>query len=248
MPPWEVINVLLGVLATDGIPRLSQSEDDVNQDDSMTDSCDDFMLGIYDISRVHFISKTERELYTEIPKEDLCDGDGDGIGKLNRNMYGIRDAANGWFRDWQSLLASKGYKTGVANPALFHNPHCGARGGVYGDDFYVLATSKDHGEMNELLASTYSVRETHRLGFGRGCVQEATVLNRVVQLGIENGRTYVQIEPDSRHVQFILKILGLSSKSGSTAVPGVKVVGVELGRRLSEPQLSNIEISAFRSC
>ena len=170
------------------------------------------------------------------------------MGKLNRNMYGFRDAANGWFRDWQSLLASKGYKTGVANPALFHNPQRGARGGVHGDDFYVLAKSKDLDEANELLASSYSVRETHRLGFGHGCVQEATVLNRVVKLGIENGRKCVQIEPDSRHVQLIIKTLGFSSKSGSTAVPGVKVSDAELERRLSEPQLSKIETSAFRSC
>ena len=135
MPPWEMIKVLLGLLVTDGIPGLTQSEDDVNQDHSMTDSSDELMLGIFDISRAHFMPKAERELYIEIPKEDFCDGDGDVVGKLNRNMYGFRDAANGWFRDWQSLLASKGYKTGVANPALFHNPQCGARGGAHCDIF-----------------------------------------------------------------------------------------------------------------
>ena len=39
--------------------------------------------------------KAERELYIEIPKEDLNEDDGDVVGKLNRNMYGFRDAANG---------------------------------------------------------------------------------------------------------------------------------------------------------
>ena len=73
-------------------------------------------------------------------------------------------------------------------------------------------------------------------------------MNRVVKLGIENGRKYVQIEPESRHVQFIIKTLGLSSKCGSTPVPCVKAGDAELERRLSEPQLSKVETSAFRSC
>ena len=59
-------------------------------------------------------------------------------------------------------------------------------------------------------------------------------MNRVVKLGIENGRKYVQIEPDSRHVQLIIKTLGLSSTSGLTVVPGVRVSDAELERRLSE--------------
>ena len=84
--------------------------------------------------------KAERELYIEIPKEDLNEDDGDVVGKLNRNMYGFRDAANGWFKDWQQLLTSKGYQTGIANPALIHNSSDGARGAVHGDDFYILAT------------------------------------------------------------------------------------------------------------
>ena len=123
-------------------------------------------------------------------------------------MYGFRDAANGWFKDLQQLLTSKGYQTGIANPALIHNSSNGARGAVHGDDFYVLATANGLDELNDLLASKYIVRETHRLGFGPGCVREATILNRVVRLGYEDGRKYVQIEPDARHVQLIHKTLG----------------------------------------
>ena len=84
---------------------------------------------------------------------------------LNDIMYWFRDAANGWFKDWQQVLTSTGYQTGIANPALIHNSSNSARGAVHGDDFYVLATANGLDELNDLLAFKYSVRETHRLGF-----------------------------------------------------------------------------------
>ena len=82
--------------------------------------------------------EVRRELYIEIPEEDREEGDGDCVGRLNRNMHGFRDAPNGWQDDWQQLVKSVGYKVGVANPALFQNPNRAARGAVHGDDFYVL--------------------------------------------------------------------------------------------------------------
>ena len=108
--------------------------------------------------------KVKRELYIEIPKEDLTDEDSDVL-ELNRNMYGFRDAANGWFEDWKELLGTHNYQTGIANPALFYNSQRGSRGAVHGDDLYVLGGRQDLDDMTTLLKSKYSVRETHRLGF-----------------------------------------------------------------------------------
>ena len=67
------------------------------------------------------------------------------------------------------------------------------------------------------------------------------------RLGHANGRKYVKIESDARHVQLIFKNLGLTSTSASKAVPGVKVSDAKLKRRLSEPQLPKSETSAYRS-
>ena len=51
----------------------------------------------------------------------MTDEDGDVVGRLNRNMYGFRDAANGWFEDWKELFGTSQYRTGIANPAFFYN-------------------------------------------------------------------------------------------------------------------------------
>ena len=52
--------------------------------------------------------KTE-ELYLELPDEAKAPRDGDVVGRMNRSMYGFRDAGNNWMRDWRSLHQSTGY-------------------------------------------------------------------------------------------------------------------------------------------
>ena len=193
--------------------------------------------------------EVRREPYVEIPEEDREEGDGDCVGRLNRNMYGFRDASNGWQDDWQQLLKSVGYKVGVANPALFQNPNRAARGAVHGDDFYVLGPKSSIDHLGEVLRSKYSVRESHRLGWGNHCVREATVLNRVVTLGLtEDNEKFVRIVPDQRHVQIILKTLGFNSRTKSCVTPSVKLKHHEIEARRLSPSLPPAEISIFRPC
>ena len=52
MPPWEMIKVLLGFLVTDGFDGIDS---------------EDLCIGIFDISRAHFMAPAERELYIELP-------------------------------------------------------------------------------------------------------------------------------------------------------------------------------------
>ena len=103
--------------------------------------------------------------------------------------------------------------------------------------------------MGTVLKSKYFVRESHRLGFGAHCIQEATVLNRVVTLGKELGRKFLQIEPDARHVEIILSSCGLDpATTKSVSQPGVKSVDGAAERRKLEIQLPPAESSLYRSC
>ena len=167
MPPWEMIKALLSMLVTENSEELE--------------------LGIFDISRAHFMPACKRELYIELPPEAVGPNDGDVVGRLRRNMYGFRDAANGWLEDWQKLLSDHGYRVGTANGALFHNPEQRARGGVHGDDFYVLGPRAAIDHISGVLTSKYSVRLDNRLGFSDHCKRAGTILNRVVELSEPNG-------------------------------------------------------------
>ena len=47
---------------------------------------DDLQIGVYDISRAHFMSMAGRELYIELP--DIDQGpNSDMVGKLNRTIW-----------------------------------------------------------------------------------------------------------------------------------------------------------------
>jgi len=164
-------------------------------------------------------------------------------------MYGFRDASSGWMRDWQKLLGGGGYRVGEANPALFYNETNRGRGAVHGDDFYVLGSKGAIDDMAALLASKYSMRESHRLGFSEGCEQAATVLNRVVSLGRgDDGRKFVRIEPDHRHVELILQAVGLDDdKSKGVTTPSMKFSDEQWEKRRTSPLLKGQQVTAYRS-
>ena len=235
MPPWEMVKVLLGFMVTDGFDGIDP---------------DDLVMGCFDISRAHFMAPAERELYIELPDEAKTPEDGDVVGRLNRMMYGFRDASNGWARDWQALLKDNRYKVGRANAALFYNREMKSRGGVHGDDFYVLGPRASIDEMNRILGSKYSLRESYRLGFGPEDDRTASILNRVVTLSWDDdGRKQVTIEPDARHVEIILRALGLGGKDAKpVATPGIKKTDAQEGRRVLEPPLGRADTTLFRSC
>ena len=153
-PPWELVKSLFSLLVTDLPHHVGGGRE--------------MCMGIFDISRAHFMPKCQRELYIELPAEDREPGEEDHVGRLNRGMYGFRDASNAWMKDWQQLLAEGGYQVGVANPALFFNEAEFSRGAVHGDDFYVLGPIAAVDKMKELLGSKYQMRESHRLGFSDG--------------------------------------------------------------------------------
>jgi hypothetical protein len=234
MPPWEVVKVLFSLLVTDEVPG--------NEDEELE-------MAIFDISRAHFMPEARRHLCIELPEEDRLPGEEGMVGYLLRGMYGFRDAANGWQADWQATLKSGGYDIGKANNALFYNAEKSSRGAVHGDDFYVLAGRRALDDMKKLLESKYSVRESHRLGFGAHCVRQATALNRIIQLGYtEEGKKFLEIEADSRHAEMIIKTLGLDGqRTKPMSVPGTKLNDVEVEQRKRMPALTSTETTLYRS-
>ena len=50
-------------------------------------------LMINDVRRAYFYAKATRELYVELPSEDVESARGDIVGRLRLCLYGTRDAA-----------------------------------------------------------------------------------------------------------------------------------------------------------
>ena len=232
MPPWEMVKSLLSLLVTDGV------------------SSESLVLRVFDISRAHFMVPATRELYVEIPDEDKGPGEENLIGRLNRSMYGFRDASHNWMEG----LARVCFKKKATRLELLI-PHCSGIRRWRVVARFTSMTFTCWGLLVQSIAwaaalkSRYSARESHRPGFGEGCTQHATILSRVVSLGELNGMRYVQIEPDKRHVELIVSSLGLDTgNTKSVITPSVKPSDAEAEQFQHGPKLSASETSLYRSC
>ena len=94
----------------------------------------EFSLIYVDVSRAYIHAKAQR------PVEDCSGKDVRKIGLLKKSMYGTRDAASKWERDWQGHLESWGYELGRSSSNLFHNMKKNTSGLTHGDDFVVSGT------------------------------------------------------------------------------------------------------------
>ena len=67
-----------------------------------------------------------------MPEEDNEEG---MCGKLNKAMYGTRDAAQNWENAYAEFMESIGFSKGKASPCIFWHPGRNLRCVVHGDDF-----------------------------------------------------------------------------------------------------------------
>ena len=80
---------------------------------------DPFVIQSVDVKRAYFYAKSTRAIYVEIPIEDYEDGDELRVGKLNLSLYGTRDAAQNWSKEYTAFLEGIGFVKGGASPCNF---------------------------------------------------------------------------------------------------------------------------------
>ena len=80
----------------------------------------EFSLMHVDVSRAYFHAKAQRSVLVKLPAEDCSGKDEGNIGILKKSMYGTRDAASNWERDWRGHLENWGYELGRSSRSLFH--------------------------------------------------------------------------------------------------------------------------------
>ena len=139
------------------------------------------------------------------------------VAKQVRCVYGTRDAGKLWEDTYTVCLENMGFKTGVANPWIFHHAEKDLMVVVHGDDFTTLGLDADIDWFEHTLQESFEIKIRGRLGEGCSGPQEIRILNRVVSITPE-GLTY---EADPRHCDLLMSSLGLTSES-HVATAGVK--------------------------
>ena len=80
-----------------------------------------FSIMHIDVSRAYFHAKVQRPVLIRLPAEDRMGTDAGKIGRMKKSMYGTRDAASNWERDWQEHVKKWGFQLGLSSKNLFHH-------------------------------------------------------------------------------------------------------------------------------
>ena len=170
-------------------------------------------LMFLDVKKAHLNGKLRDDEYeyVELPAEA-----GGGVGRLRRWLYGMRPAANAWEREYATkLVESGGFVRGKAAPTVFLNPGTGVRLVVWGDDFTFLGRDNDLRKVAEKMGEWYDVKVRGFFGPDPDDMKEIRILNRTVRWTAD-GITY---EADDKHVNTIVKELGLQRDSKGSELP-----------------------------
>ena len=119
-PPLEEVKFLISEAMTKRVSRNNRP----------------LKLSFIDVKKEHLCSEVLRELYVEPPPE--ANEPRNIVWRLQRAMYGTRDAAAAWEQEWTRTLSSVGFESGVSNPALLHSEKLDAFMVPHGDDFMTL--------------------------------------------------------------------------------------------------------------
>ena len=116
-----------------------------------------------DVKQAHLNAKLAEDeyVYVTLPKEANAKLK---CGRLLRWLYGMRNAASSWEREYSEKLQSEGYVRGKAAPTTFYNKEKDARCVVHGDDFTFLAEEAELRRMATLMAEWYEIKVRAILG------------------------------------------------------------------------------------
>ena len=92
-------------------------------------------IDFIDVKRAYFHANAIRDVYVELSPERAQPG---MCGRLNKALYGTRDAAQNWAYSYMEFMKSIGFKTGRSSSCVFWHPEHELRVVVHGDDFTAL--------------------------------------------------------------------------------------------------------------
>ena len=161
-------------------------------------------IATIDIKRAYFYAPVQRKVYIRPPLEDMLPGEEDMVGELQLSLYGTRDAAQNWMKEYSMHLKSIGFEQGRASPCNFVHKSRSLKTTCHGDDFIIIGNLDDIEWMGKQMAKKYDLK-MQVLGPENGCQSEVRVLNRIIRWG-EHGLEY---GPDQRHAEIIVKELDL---------------------------------------
>ena len=134
---------------------------------------------VIDIKRAYFYAPALKDIYVRLPPEDPRSSDPNLCGKLQKSLYGTRDAGANWHAAYSAFLQRVGFQQGSANPCHFTDALRGIKGLVHGDDFLFTGSKAQLSTLRKQFEAEYDCK-VEVAGFGKGVERSARFLNRVI--------------------------------------------------------------------
>ena len=179
-------------------------------------------LATVDIKRAYFYAPACRRLYIRLPEEDRMPGEEDMVGELQLSLYGTRDAAMNWTRQYTNHLVGLGFQRGKASACNFVHEGRNIRLTCHGDDFDIVAAEEDIRWLIKKMEEVYDLKSTV-LGPEEHNQKELRILNRTVRWTTEG----IEYEGDQRHAEVIIKELGMQDQK-PLSTPGAPEIMVDV--------------------
>ena len=117
-----------------------------------------FSIMHIDVTRAYFHAKAQRLELTRLPVEDRMGADAGKIGLMKKSMYGKRDAASIWKREWHEHVNSGSFQLGLSSKNLFHHGENRVSGLTHGDDFVLTRPTKRLTEFENKMTGVYPIK------------------------------------------------------------------------------------------
>jgi len=245
-PPWETLKMVLSLAASQKKPkgrhqrrrqtgRWRRGVSILSHWLTNRKRSGNLKIDLLDISRAHFNAKPKEPTYVELPEERRIPG---MCAKLIYNLYGTRGAAQAWEEHYGENMKKWGFEQGKGCTCVFVHHEKEIITVVHGDDFTSLGNDEALDWLHEKLAGEYEFKKKARLGPDEGDDKSARLLNRVISWEKDG----IALEADQRHVEIVLKQLGLEG-GRAVGTPGTKERETEDG---DDEELGPEEKTAYR--
>ena len=184
----------------------------------------------------------QRRICIRLTPEELARHGPGKVGLLLRSMYGTQDASHIWQKDYVAFVCETGgFVRGKHNAALFRHDD--------GDiKLLVQADSDGLAHLDQLLRSKYTVKNQGALRFDPEDDAELHLLNRTLRRGEDALGQLIDLIPDGRHAELIIKETGCTDKTKSVSTPNIKEKDHVVLARVQASRLDAQGATSFRSC
>ena len=190
---------------------------------------------IMDVKCAFLYGQCSRRIYIELPHRDPRAGDGRVVGRLQRALYGTRDAPQIWAKEVENTMKSLGFIVCLSQPSVFRHVDKDLVVIVHVDDFLCS------GDLNELQWLYKSLAEKYELKqsiLNKSQEAEVKYLGRTIKWTYDaHGNGHFEIEGDSKHVQLLMGEWGMTNcKHVDTPLSKDGLEAIETGEELSEEE------------